>query len=162
MKRFHVLALTVAAAAGAAVLTLAPTSVSPASAQERAGRYVLQPTEGGVLRMDTDSGAMSLCARKADQWACEAIGDSARNDRVEIDRLKGENAELRATVKHLEDMLGMGPDKDGPKKAEGPSLGLPTEKQIDGAIDYIERMYKKLQDKLKKLESAKPEKGTPL
>ena len=83
--------------------------------------------------------------------------------RVDIDRLKAENAELRATVKHLEDMLGMGPDKDaGPRKAEGPGLNLPTEKQIDGAIDYIERMYKKLQDKLKKLESAKPEKGTPL
>lgn len=156
---------TVVLAALAVMATAAALTVAPSQAQEpRAGRYAMQPTDGGVLRLDTETGAVSLCSRKADQWACEPVGDSSASEREEIVRLKRENADLKATVKHLEDMLGMPPDKDsGQRKAEAPGLNLPTEKQIDGAIDYVERMYKKLRDKLKQLESsAPPEKGTPL
>lgn len=136
----------------------------PAAAQERPGRYVMQPTDGGIIRMDSDTGAMSLCARRAEQWSCEPIGDAALAEHQELERLKSENAELKSTVKHLEDMLSGsgGRDRDA-RRAEGPGISIPTEKQVDAAIDYVERMYKKLRDKLRQLDKSGPsEPSTPL
>jgi hypothetical protein len=139
--------------------------VSQAAAQERPGRYVMQPTDGGIIRMDGDTGEMSFCKKVGDKLACEPFGDQAKPaSSAELDKLRIENAELRATVKHLEEMLGVGDKGAATKKAQGPApgLGLPSEKEVDRALEYVERMYKKFRDKLKQLESAPPEKGTPL
>jgi hypothetical protein len=150
-----------AAAAALSVLAM------PAVAQDKPGRYVLSPAEGGTfVRLDTETGAMALCKRTAGEaWDCQAMADSSRPLQEETDRLKTENKELRAEVKRLEEVLGLGdrkPGETGQKQAERPggerpggTFKLPSEDDIDKAIDYVERMFKKFRDKLKDLESEK-------
>lgn len=144
----------------AAVAVVAAGAIVPGmvTAEQRTARYVMQPTEGGVIRMDTETGAVALCARRQDVWSCEPMGDSGRQ---ELEKLRSENADLKATVKHLEEMLGVGAERPQ-KPTDGPGLSLPTEKDVDRAIDYVERMYKKFRDRLKQLEGQTPGSTTPL
>jgi hypothetical protein len=51
-----------------------------AAAQEPppAARFVFVPVEQGTLRLDTATGAVSLCAGEADALACRPLPDEAR------------------------------------------------------------------------------------
>lgn len=146
-----------------AVIALAGPAMQ-ATAQERPGRYSMTPTEGGVLRLDTETGAVSLCSRKSGDWACAPVGEPPRADATEIERLRAENTELRAAVKHLEEMMGVDGNRRPGAKAERPGGGMtiPSEKDVDEALDYVERMYKKFRDRLRQLEGADKDKGQPL
>ena len=128
------------AAAGAS-LTI---SAAADPALETKGRYTMTPVEGGFMRLDTETGAVSLCTRKADAWSCEPVTDkSTSND--DKARLEAENKDLKDRIRALE----------GGSAATEPPGGvskLPTEKEVDEALDYVERMYKKLRDRIQKLE----------
>ncbi len=103
------------------------------------GRYAMSPTEGGFVRLDTQTGAMALCNR--------------------IDALEKENQKLKDDIKRLEETFaetpGAGPD--GPK-----SFTMPEEKDVDKAFDYVESMIKKFRERMKKLEEKEGAQGTPL
>jgi hypothetical protein len=45
-------------------------SASTAAAQESAGRYSFAPVEGGVLRLDTVTGEVTLCSAGAEGASC--------------------------------------------------------------------------------------------
>ena len=144
----------------AAVTATAMTALAGTAAAQgdKGGRFAMSPVEGGMMRLDTETGAMSLCKRAGDQWACEPLPDSARAQVQELDKTKRELAEAKATIKHLEEML-LG--KDGEvKPADKPGFKLPSEQDVDQAMDYVERMLKKFRDRLKQLEGQ--EKGTAL
>ena len=127
MQRHPLATVRRTAFAGAIALLLA-TPV--ALAQEKPGRYVMSPAEGGgFMRMDTETGAMSLCQRRAEQWVCAPVNDAGQAERDEAARLRGENAELRATKKHLEEMLGVAGDRaQAQRPAEKPTFRVPSEK----------------------------------
>lgn len=134
------------------------------AADEKPGRYTMAPADGGFARLDTETGAMSLCTRKSGQWACEEMPDSTKDLRKENERLSAENKEMKADIRRMEEMLGLGEDKkDGEKRAERPGgkLQLPSEEDVDKALGYIERMFKKFRDKMRQFESENG-KGTPL
>jgi hypothetical protein len=123
---------------------------TPDAADQAGGRYRMTPAEGGAfLRLDTQTGAMSVCQRKDGKWACEALPDDRRALETEIERLSAE-------VKRLEGLLAL-PDPGNPegkdKRAErgGPKLQLqlPSEADVDRAMDYVERMMRKFKDKLR-------------
>jgi hypothetical protein len=106
----------------------------------------MTPAEGGAfLRLDTQTGAMSVCQRKDGRWACEAVPDERRALETEIDRLKSE-------VKRLEELLAL-PDPGTPdgKRAQrsGPKLSLPSEEDIDRAMDYAQRMMRKFKERMR-------------
>lgn len=124
---------------------------------DRPGRYAMQPVDGGFLRLDTETGAVSHCAKQGIEFACQPIRDE-RSEAKEVDKLRSENAELRAEVKRLTDQIVQAPPTDSPKKFE-----LPSEQDVDKAMDYVERMVKKFRDRLKSLEKdSPPGKGTQL
>ena len=64
------------------------------------------PVEGGFLRMDSHTGAVSMCQRIGGKWACEAVADDRRALEAEIERLGAENRTLGGTVRRLEEQLG--------------------------------------------------------
>lgn len=109
------------------------------------GRYVLQPIDGGTLRMDTESGAMALCTRSGGTVTCNPVQDE-RSAEKEIERLKAENRQLKDDVKRLEDAL------DQSQANRKPKMTLPTEEDVDKALNYVERLIKKFHDKLKSIE----------
>lgn len=156
MKRIFLglVALSIAAGAGLAIAAQPPAS-------EQAGRFTMQPTDGGFLRLDSVTGDLSLCVRSDATFECKPVKDD-RDLQVEIARLVKENKELQAEVKRLDDLLGLnGGGGKAPQKFE-----LPTEKDVDQALSYLERMFKKFRDKMKEFDGPGREggagKGTPL
>ena len=144
-------------------LAVAIVSTSPSSAQDTAaGRYTMHQTDEGMLRLDTQTGDVSLCSKANDAWACKPMADE-RATNQELERLRKENSELRAEVKKLDKMLGVDSAKpngevDPPRPGgEKHAFRLPSEKEVDQALNYFERMLRKFQDRLKKLEQGQGE-----
>ena len=142
-------------------LTCAAAAETPATS---GGRYTMSPVDGGFLRLDTQTGAVAMCARSGSDWACKAVEDkTATASPDELSRLERENKELRDRVKSLEDSLET---EKPPPLAEGPpggKLQLPTDQEVDQALDYLERVYKKFRDHVKDLDKpqAPPIDSTP-
>jgi len=123
------------------------------------GRYVMHPAEGGgFVRLDTETRVVSLCSRGGAQWSCTAIADSGSGPAEELDRLRAENKNLKEEVKRLEDMVLADGGRNG--RAER-RLELPSEEDVDKALSYLERIFRKFRDKLKDFES-QDRRGTPL
>jgi hypothetical protein len=76
---------------------------------------------------------------------------------LEVDRLTKENAELTAEMKRLEDDLKK-PERHADRGPDDKGTGgigrvpLPTEDDVDKAMNYLKGMYKKLKEKLKEFE----------
>jgi len=128
---------------------------TPALAADDAGRFSMTPTDKGFLRLDKQTGEVSVCADKGGKFSCESVADTRALMQTEIDRLAKENGELRAENKRLEDVLGLGEDKNKRAQAPNPNkdkgFKLPTEQDIDRAMDEISRLVKKFKDKMKDL-----------
>ncbi len=146
----------------AAVVTAVLAPGLAFAADPPGGRYTMTPTTGGFLRLDTQTGQVSLCAQKDGQMLCTSLADERKALESEIDRLSQENTDLRKSVRRLEELAGI--DQDPNKRAERiePKIQLPSEEDVDKALTYVQRMLRKLKDKLKELEDHDPKKGTQL
>jgi hypothetical protein len=123
--------------------------VGAAPGSEQAGdRYTLTPTEGGAfLRLDRQTGTTSACRRKDGRLTCETAADDRRALETEIDRLTTENEELKSAVKRLEDLLGL-PDAETRSSKRGTfNFKLPSEQDVDRAMDYVEGMVRKFKER---------------
>ena len=136
------------------VVALAVLVGAAPETEEHAGRFVMTPVEGGFLRMDSHTGAVSMCQRSSGKWACQAVADDRRALETELERLGAENRELSGTVRRLEEMLAL-PDVEGKnRRAEkGPGLQLPSDEEIDRALSYMQRLMRKFKDKMRELDS---------
>ena len=146
------------------LLALAMTLPAAAQVRELPGRYTMQPVEGGFLRLDTQTGAVSMCRPQAGgAVSCQPAKSEESGLLGELARLRAENTGLRAEVKRLEEIAGLAGRPSGPKLNSEPpeKLQLPTEQEVDQALDYVERMYKKFRDRLRNLDSGRKP-GTPL
>jgi hypothetical protein len=127
------------------------------AAEEPAGRYTMSPADGGgFVRLDRLTGAMALCTRKGDRWACEDMHDSQQTLMSEVDKLRSENKSLKDQVEQLEESLGLGENQtDAPKPRA--QITLPSEQDVDKAFDYLEGMAKKLRERMQRLEEQQKE-----
>lgn len=133
------------------------------SAQISKVRYTMTPTDGGFIRMDTETGILSFCSSKSGAMRCELVPDDRAALTKEIAQLKKELKELRDDNKRLEDMVLGNDKKSGNDKSRKRSFKFPSEEEVDKALGYVERMYKKFRDKLRELESESGKgKGTDL
>lgn len=132
--------------ATSAIAALGLGAASVAS-QEQQGRFVMSPAENGFVRLDTETGAMSLCSRRNGKWVCELMEDEAKALRDEVER-------LRAEVKRLEQQLALAGREPGeaPSERPGTRLELPTEEEVDKALDYFENIIRKFRDRIQKFD----------
>ena len=136
------------------VVALAVLVGAAPEAEERGGRFVMTPVGGGFLRMDTHTGAVSMCQRTSGKWACEAVADDRRTLETELERLGAENRELSGTVRRLEEMLALPEGEGKNRRAEkGSRLQLPSEEEVDRALGYMQRLMRKFKEKLRELDS---------
>lgn len=157
----NVLKLAIGAFVAASVCAVAGLAYAQG---EPPARYTMSPAEGGgVVRLDTRTGAMTLCRPAASEWNCRAISGDNLAERQELDRLRAENQALQAEVRRLEELV-LPPERNGTAKPPGdtskPGLKLPTEEDVDQALSYLERMWRRFQERMKDFEPK--EKGTPL
>ena len=148
-----------AALAALATAVIATSSMLPplAKADDKAGRFTMAPVEGGIMRLDTMTGAVSTCTRSAAEWACKSAADDMKTLNDEIARLVEENRQLKRQL----ETATAAPAVPGGGPHTGPSLQLPSEADVDKAFDQLERLMKKFQGRLKGMPGIGPER-TPL
>jgi hypothetical protein len=117
----------------AAILLLA----APAGAQEQpAGRYALQTSPGGFVRLDTRTGAVSHCGQRDGRWFCEPFAEEGATLNARIEGLERELKELAAAVARLGTQVES-------RKAQRPEQPTPSEAEIDQALGFSETLMKR-------------------
>ena len=139
--------LTVGFLAGAcAVPSLRPAVAADASDN---GRFTLMPWEDELLRLDTRTGALSVCAINDAQVQCRAGADERAALESEIERLQKENSELKAkvgtgAVPPATTTPAPDPGPPGAAAPPGPRAELPNDPDLERALDYAERMMRRI------------------
>src|SRR5437016_1770044 len=92
-RSFLVIAVAIAAIGATPSLARAPGLAS-----SNTGRFAILSTPDGLVRLDTQSGAVSLCSRDGGEIRCRMSSDerSALEDKIE--QLSRENSELKAKL----------------------------------------------------------------
>lgn len=114
------------------VLALAPFAARaddapPSIIAPETERFTLQPADGGFLRMNKDTGAVSFCSVKEGVSVCRLGADERTAFEAEIERLRAENTRLKAA--------GVAPRR--------PST-LPDEQEFEKALSFTERFLRRI------------------
>jgi hypothetical protein len=148
LKRALVMMSLCAMVAGQALAQGAPAP--------QGGRFTMHPADGGMLRLDTETGTMSMCKARNGQWQCESLPDERAALDKEISRLAKDNQDLQGAVKRLEDLAGIPSDKPPRKGSSGGGGGamsqLPGPEDVDKAMSYLQGMLKKFKEKIREFE----------
>lgn len=110
----------------ACAAALAAFAATPSSAQD-VERYRLERTQDGYVRLDTQTGAMTLCRETDGRLACSPAGQQ--------DEAADEVGELRERVKALESRLAA-------LESRAPAAGLPPEEEFERGMSYMERFFR--------------------
>lgn len=116
---------TIAAVTGIWALLFAAGSF----AQEAPGRFAMKDVEDGLIRMDTQTGAVSHCRRKATDWVCETVADERKAYQDEITRLTRENEELRQKLA---------------RDAEARKKRFPGDEELDQVMTFMEKIMRRV------------------
>jgi hypothetical protein len=116
---------------------------------EDPARFSIHRTETGYARLDLRTGQISVCSPRGSAWACQAAADDRSVFEGEIARLQSDNAKLKKALldRGLPLPAGMAADPSGaPQGPKSFGSGLPSEADIDRAISFLERMWRRLVD----------------
>jgi hypothetical protein len=80
------------------VPALLPACADDAAPGTGEGRYVFNKVSDGFVRLDTQTGDVSLCSQHGVGWACEAVPEDRAVLENEIARLRSENAALKKDI----------------------------------------------------------------
>ncbi|MGB3271555.1 MAG: hypothetical protein WBA66_01490 [Xanthobacteraceae bacterium] len=154
--------LSLLAVATAALALVLPTlAVAQPAPDGENGRYTFSTTADGVLRLDTRTGQVSSCLRKAGDWACHAVPDERAALDAEIGRLVAENARLKEALAASgagagkidealpkSDRSGKGQLKPGDDQRERAQnrieIPLPSDADIERAMSFLESVWRRL------------------
>lgn len=115
--------------------TLAASALAqPSSPPGEGARYSLQKVDGGFLRLDAQTGHVSLCREKESNWTCETVAD----DRA---ALEAEIARLTERVVELE------------KRRNDPveRFRTPSDQEIEQVVGFFEKMMKRFRGAVENL-----------
>jgi hypothetical protein len=123
------------------------------------GRYMLSPVAGGLIRLDTRTGAVSSCSDTGLGWACYAVPDERATLDAEIGRLQSDNENLKAELAAREPTASGKIDEALPKAdslrepelkaTEGErkiEIPLPSERDVDRVMSFLEQAWRRLVD----------------
>lgn len=137
----------------AAFSVLAPAAYAQSTPDSENGRYSFSVVSDGMLRLDTRTGAVSICAKQSAGWACNAVPDERQALESEIARLQRDNGALK------KDMLARGlplpggvvtlPSADKQRELNL-KVPLPSDAEIDRVMSAFERMWRRLVDMVQK------------
>ncbi len=112
------------------VVALGLTVMMAGAAHAQAGRFVMEPTENGYVRMDTRTGDISVCRQEADQMVCTLAADERAAFQDTLDELEGRIAVLERRLNASRD------------HAMDPDL-LPDREEFDRGLDRMEEFMRR-------------------
>jgi len=93
---------------------LVPALADETTPDNEGGRYSFSKQADGVLRLDTQTGDVSLCSQRSVGWACQAVPDDRAVLENEIARLRRENVVLKKDILGRGLPLPAGPHRNSP------------------------------------------------
>lgn len=135
-----------------ALVALAPAADAQTAPDTENGRYAFNQVPDGMLRLDTRTGQISLCARKDTNWACNAVPDERQALESEITRLQRENGALKKDMlaRGLPLPSGVGGAPPSGSRELNVTVPLPSDAEIDRVMSALEKMWKRLTDMIQK------------
>ena len=121
-------------------LTVAAVLLAGAAHAEGEGRYRMEKTETGFIRLDTASGEVSLCREKDGQIVCRMAADERAAFEKELDLL----------TKRVDAL-----EKGGVSGETAAKPSLPTDEEIDRTMTIMEKMMQRFMGIVKNLEDGK-------
>jgi hypothetical protein len=126
--------------------------IAPALADEEApdnehGRYSFSKVAEGVLRLDMQTGEVSVCSQRAVGWACQAAPEDRAVLENEIARLRAENAALKKDILAHGLPLPGGATPEPPAARDGdraPQLG--DNSDLDRMVAIAGRLWQRCVD----------------
>lgn len=120
---------------------------APLSAHAQDGdRYRLERTDGGFVRMDTQTGRMSLCRESSGELTCESAAESETP--ANADHFAILNRRIDALERRIAVLEGSPPG--------GPSNTLPSEGEFEQTMSLMERFLRRFMGIVKDLEGETP------
>lgn len=125
------------------------SAASACLAAETPGRYTMTTVGDSIWRLDSATGAISVCGRRLDHWACENVADDALALKSEVDRLTRENQELRDKLAKAEEREAeAAPGKEPAPRS--PYARFPDH-ALDEMTDFVNAMIRRLQEMVQDL-----------
>ncbi|MER9960069.1 hypothetical protein NKJ72_03790 [Mesorhizobium sp. M0045] len=115
--------------------------IAASALSEEADRYRLEKSANGYVRMDTQTGAMSLCEERSGQLVCKTAADERAAFQDEVDRLQNSVKALDERVAKLENSL-----------AARLESTLPSEEDFNKTMGYMERFLRSFMDIVKDMD----------
>jgi hypothetical protein len=140
-------ALATLAALVAGLVLIAPAIADDVKPDSGGGRYTFSKVTEGFMRLDTQSGEVSVCSRRAVGWACQAVPEDRAVFENEIARLRHDNAALKGELLAHGLPLPEGTMPDSLTLRDGdqaPSLG--RNRDFDRVVALVGRMWRELVD----------------
>jgi hypothetical protein len=130
---------------------LLAAAAGPSFAYDEPCRYTLAPAGSNFLRLDTATGALSLCRQRLGGWACEGVTDDLSALKQEIERLSQETEELKQRLAKAE------ADLEAQKaRPVGPSIQIPGV-NFDEMNALADKIMRRLQDMVRELKRQESE-----
>lgn len=111
-----------------ALAALAVAMAVPALAQAE-DRYQLERTRDGYVRLDTQTGRMSLCQERGDQLVCRMASE--------------EQAAYDRDLDALQDKVDALADRLAALESRQPAANLPSEEEFEQTLGYMERFFRR-------------------
>ena len=138
----------------AASAVLASPSYAQTTPESENGRFTFNQVGDQMLRLDTRTGTVSLCARKDAGWSCAAVPDERSALESEIARLQRENGALKkemiARGLSLPNTVTGLPANPNDQRELQLKVPLPSDAEIDRVMSAFERMWRRLVDMVQK------------
>ncbi|MDG4853976.1 MULTISPECIES: hypothetical protein [unclassified Mesorhizobium] len=115
--------------------------VAASAYSEETNRYRLEKSANGYVRMDTQTGAMSICEERSGQLVCKLAADERSAFQDEIDRLQSTVKALDERVAKLENSLSARLESQ-----------LPSEEDFNKTMSYMERFFRSFMDIVKDID----------
>jgi hypothetical protein len=136
---------TALAAVVASFCLMAPALADDAMPENDGSRYTFSKVADGFLRLDTQTGEVSICSQRTVGWACQAVPEDRAVLESEIARLRHENAALKKVMLARGLPLPAGTLPEPPVVRDGDHALPPRlHSDLDRMMDLIDRMWHRL------------------
>lgn len=149
----------------------------PAHGQVRPGdsaRFSMQSVDGGLMKLDTRTGAMTFCSQRSGAWVCEAVPEDRAALEAEIARLQSRLAAERggAAGPGVPDIMStpeaQAPAGEGttrPSETTPPASSGETveeaRRRLDQAMEMAEHVFQRFFEMIGRLRDTPPPPANP-
>ncbi|WP_109315783.1 hypothetical protein [Pseudovibrio ascidiaceicola] len=161
----------------AVIFAMSGQSAFAQTEQDVPVRFEMQQTDKGLVRLDTRTGIVSLCATKAEKLVCQPSLDGIMVYEEEITRLEAENDKMRQELRRISEALATltedasiaaikpeaGLDLSITKQQEEGWFGDEEEQKLEEALEFTENAMRRffsvveeMKDDFQKSENEQP------